>query len=232
VYVTDIAIQSDGKILVVGQFTSMYGNTACKYICRFSSAGVIDPSFVVGTSISYSTPALASINTIAINSANEIYIGGTFNAYQGTTRACLAKLTSTGSLITAFNASAIGTPVGCALPSVYKLLIQGTQLIIGGSFDSFNGNSSLRCFGRIDGTTAAPDLSFALYLGLGLCTDVREIVLHNSKIYVGASWTGYGSATHGKYFVLNSNGTVAFNTTVIMSGASSTAGITAILLIP
>jgi hypothetical protein len=229
--VNDITIQQDGKILVGGIFTSMYGNNSCKYLCRFTSTGVVDTSLNLGTSFTFSTPVLLSVETILSNSAGDIFVGGVFDTYQGVSRSGIVKMSSTGAINTTFNPGIIGIPIGCSVRSVYKIVYQGTQLLIGGSFNSFNGGGTPGGFARISDTTAAFDSSFTLYTPVGACPEVRHIVVKNNKIYLGTTYTQYGPSTKAKYYILNSNGTISTTTTVNITGGTGSA-IRAILLVP
>jgi hypothetical protein len=229
--VNDITIQQDGKILVGGVFTSMYGNNACKYLCRFTPAGVVDTSLNLGVSFTYSTPALLSVETVLSNSAGDIFVGGVFDTYQGVSRPGIVKMSSTGAINTIFNPGIIGPAIGCAARCVYKIVYQGTQLLIGGSFNSFNGGSTPGGFARISDATAAFDSSFTLYSPVGTCPEVRHILVKNNKIYLGCSYNQYGPSTKAKYYILNSNGTISTTTTVNISGNLGS-GIRATLLVP
>jgi hypothetical protein len=228
-----IAIQSDGKIVVGGKFTSMYGNNNCKYLCRFTSAGVIDTTLNVGTSfISTSAPLSTRIYKVLLTPTNEIFVGGVFTEYNGVLRNYIVKLSTTGSLITSFNPGTLSTQLGSGLTLVKDIAYQGTQLLVGGTFSSFNGGSTPGSFARINANTAAFDNSFNLYTPLGAVKSVAKILVQNNKIYIGTSYTGYGSSTKHLYYVLNSNGTIAFTTTVNITASGSQARIYSILLLP
>jgi hypothetical protein len=229
--VFDIAIQSDGKIVVGGAFTSMYGNTACKYLCRFTSAGLIDTSLNVGTSFTYTTQSLTLVSSLLLSPTGDIFAGGTFTAYQGTLRNAIVKLSSTGTLITAFNSGVVTDP-STGLAIVRDITYQGTQLLIGGGFSTFNGVSTPGGFARISDVTAAVDTSFTLYSPVGIVKDVHRILVKNNKIYLGSTYNQYGPSNKGKYYILNSNGTVNVTTTVNITGGGIGAYIQAILILP
>ena len=228
--VSTIAIQSDGKILAGGIFTSMYGNNACKYLCRFTSAGVIDTSLNVGTSFTYPTQSLAYVNSLLLSPTGDIFVGGTFTAYQGTARNIIVKLSSTGALITAFNAGAVTDP-STGLAVVRDITYQGTQLLIGGGFSTFNGAGTPGGFARISDVTAAVDASFTLYSPVGVATEVHKILVKNNKIYLGTTYNQYGPSNKGKYYILNANGTINTTTTVNITGGIGSY-IQAILILP
>ncbi|MEO6542230.1 MAG: delta-60 repeat domain-containing protein, partial [Ferruginibacter sp.] len=83
VYTT--AIQSDGKIIIGGDFTT-YNGTARIRIARLNSDGSLDAGFNPGTGANY------IINTTAIQSDGKIIIGGSFTAYNGTIRSRVARV--------------------------------------------------------------------------------------------------------------------------------------------
>jgi hypothetical protein len=223
--VSTIHVQDDGAVLVGGQFTSMYGNSACKYLCRFTSMGVIDTSFSVGSSFTYSTQSLTNIQSIKTirNSTGSIYVGGTFNAYQGTTRYNLLKLLPNGNLDTAFDPGILtfNTGGGCSsIPTVFDIQDQGNKLLIGGSFVTYAG-TTVDGFTRIDPVTAIRDSSFTINTSTGTCKYVRKIVVKNNRIYIGSSYTQFGGSTKSFYYVLESDGTVAFTTSVTLTGSAA-----------
>ena len=76
-----IKVQSNGKILVGGSFTS-YNGSSYNELIRLNSDGSIDTSFVVGTG--FNTPATA-VRTIEFNNPQKIVVGGEFASYNGTT---------------------------------------------------------------------------------------------------------------------------------------------------
>ena len=228
--VTTIAIQPDGKILAGGVFTSMYGNNACKYLCRFTSAGVIDNSLVLGTSFTYTTQSLTLVSSLLLSPTGDIFVGGTFTAYQGTARNIIVKLSPAGALITAFNAGAVTNP-STGLAVVRDITYQGTQLLIGGGFSTFNGAGTPGGFARISDVTAAVDASFTLYSPVGIVTEVHKILVKNNKIYLGTTYNQYGPSNKGKYYILNANGTINTTTTVNITGGMGSF-VEAILILP
>jgi hypothetical protein len=232
VTVFSIAIQSDGKILVAGAFDSMYGNTVnCKYVCRFLPTGVIDTSFSAGTSITNSIPQ-NYLHKVIVNSAGDIFIGGVFNAYQGTTRNCVAKLLPNGTLNTTFN---VGTIVfnGCNIAFVKPMAFQGSNLLFGGTLTTVNGTSTPGGLVRVNATTGAVDTSFNLYTPTTLgCPQTKAILVKNNRIYIGSTWTSYNISNKALYYVLDANGTPVFNTTVVITPTLIGSAVESILIMP
>lgn len=231
VSVNSIAIQNDGKILVAGAFDSMYGNTTnCKYICRFLPTGVIDTSFNPGASITSSTPQ-NNLYVVKVNAANDIFIGGSFTAYQGTARNCIAKLTSTGALNTTFNPGTLTFSGACTVAYVKDIEFQGSNIIFGGTISTYNG-TTVHGLVRVNAATAVIDPTFNLYVPtFSLCSRVSRIIVKNNRIHIGTTWTSYNTSNKALYYVLDANGTPAFNTTVVITTGTSSS-IDSILLMP
>lgn len=131
--ITAMAIQSDGKILIGGPFTSFNG-TAVNGIARLNSNGSIDNSFQSGLS------AGALVKVITIQSDNNILVGGSFLSYGGNAVGNIVRLLPNGNADPGFNA---GT--GANGP-VNAILVHPTEgkITIGGEFTLFNGTSQLR----------------------------------------------------------------------------------------
>jgi uncharacterized delta-60 repeat protein len=92
-YVYSCALQNDGKVVLVGAFTTINGIPRNK-IGRLDTNGSLDPSFDPGQS------ADGQINSISVFKNNNILIGGYFSNFAGVARKRLALLGPTGALIT------------------------------------------------------------------------------------------------------------------------------------
>jgi hypothetical protein len=233
VAVQGIAVQSTGRIVVGGAFDSMYGNTVnAKYICRFLPTGVIDTSFTPGASITNTTPQ-NNLNVLIVDSADNIFIGGSFGAYQGTARSCFAKLLPNGALDTIFNPGVILFSGGCIVPYVSCIALQGSNVLLGGTISTYNG-TPVPSFARVNGTTAVLDGTLNLYSPVvpSGCARVERIVVKNNRIHLGTTWSSYNISNKALYYVLDANGTPAFNTTVVITPGGSGSTINSILLLP
>jgi hypothetical protein len=76
--VTSIAIQSNDKIVCVGDFTSFNGTTT-NYVTRLNANGTLDTTFAENAG----AEANDSVNSLAIQSDGRIVIGGLFTAFAG-----------------------------------------------------------------------------------------------------------------------------------------------------
>ena len=152
-----IQIQSNGKILVAGNFSS-YNGTSVGAITRLNTDGTIDTSFSGGTGFN------AIVNDMILQSDGKIFVVGLFTTYNGTSIIGTARLNSDGTLDGTYSGQTV-VPVGggtqvCARQSTGKY-------IIAGSFSQFNGSSTsnrivrLNSNGSVD-TSFTPSISFTL----------------------------------------------------------------------
>lgn len=98
-YIYDVALQADGKIIIVGMFHHCNGYPA-NNIARLNSDGSFDSSFNIGSG----TDILSgwSISSVAVQSDGKILIAGIFTSYNGTPAKNIARLNPDGSIDTSF----------------------------------------------------------------------------------------------------------------------------------
>ena len=130
--VSALALQSDGSIFIVGQFTRY--NVAVvprNGIARINTDGGADTSFHSGSGASFDSEALA----LALQPDGKILIGGSFIEVNGVSRPGIARLNSDGTIDTSFNPGA-GAPDAAvevlALQPDGKILIGGFFVEVGG----------------------------------------------------------------------------------------------------
>ena len=130
-----LAVQTDGKIIVGGSFTSWNGTTTTR-IARLNSDGTLDTTFTTNTG----TGANSTVQSIAIQSDGKIVIGGVFTTFDGTDTRGLARLNSDGLLDTAFDTVIdFGTNDATTVAQVSTIAIQSDgKIVIGGIFTNFN----------------------------------------------------------------------------------------------
>jgi uncharacterized delta-60 repeat protein len=85
-YVGSVAVQSDGKILIGGGFTT-YNNTSRGGVARLNSDGSLDTGF-----LATGAGANGQVESVAVQSDGKILIGGRFTTYNGTSRGYVARL--------------------------------------------------------------------------------------------------------------------------------------------
>jgi uncharacterized delta-60 repeat protein len=122
---TQMLVQSDGKILAIGPFTT-YNGTSRTGILRINTDGTLDASFVT---------QVTDVKAMALQSDGKILIGGGFTSVNGVGKSYLARLLVGGGLDDTFT-----TVVGCC--TVYDLLIQSDgKIVIAGGFSGVDGFS-------------------------------------------------------------------------------------------
>ena len=182
------ATQSDGKIIVGGEFYSYNGEEA-NSIVRLNSDGTRDTSFnLTGGGISCTT-----IYDVVIASDGKLLLGGQFyNDQTGNYQACLSRLNSNGSKDASFN---VGTGFDISDSSVYSLILQSDgKIVVGGIFSTYQGspaNNILKLNG--DGSRDS-----SVNYGSGFNNYIDSIQLQSDgKLLVGGLFGQYNNQTAG-----------------------------------
>jgi uncharacterized delta-60 repeat protein len=160
-----IEIQLDGKIVLIGNFSSIGGVTANR-TARLNSDGTLDTAFVTNVGVG----ASSSVNSLAIQSDGKIIIGGIFTFFNQVAINRIVRLNSDGTRDTTFTTN---TGTG-ANNSVNALAVQPNgQILVGGIFTTFNGvtiNRIVRL--NSDGTR---DTAFTTNTGTGAASTITSI---------------------------------------------------------
>jgi uncharacterized delta-60 repeat protein len=194
--VREIIVQSNGKILIGGAFTS-YNNIPINRIARLNADGTLDTTLNAGTG------ANETISLIAIQPGGKIVIAGNFTSYNDTPIGKIAQLNSDGSLETAFlNPGGFGT--GAANVIFSTVLQPDGKILIGGDFFSYNGTTRNR-IARLnpDGT-----LDTTFNPGTGGNGRIYSIAVQtDGKILIGGTFTGFNGVSKNRITRLNADGT-------------------------
>jgi uncharacterized delta-60 repeat protein len=194
----DIKIQTDGKILVGGLFTS-YSGTTSRMLIRLNTNGDLDTSFNNG---GYGFDG--SIEELAVQNDGKIIAVGHFSAYNGTTARGIARLHADGSLDTGFNPGGFG--FFNSSNGVWSVDVQDDgRIVVGGFFISYNGTSRLG-FIRLN-SNGSIDRTFNY--GGGFNNYVETVkVQDDGKILVGGLFTTYSGYTSPYIIRLRKNGLI------------------------
>lgn len=191
--VTVIASQSDGKILVGGQFGG-YNDLATGSLVRVNEDGTIDGSFNAG-----GAGPLGAVQDIKILQNGKIFIAGDFIRYNGTITRHLARLHSDGTLDATFSSQNMPN-------SVYAIAIQNDgKILIGGAFLTYTGISR-KGIARLheDGSL---DTSFDPGTAFANSTVVYDLCLQpDGKILVGGAFTTFNEESSRSIVRLNADG--------------------------
>lgn len=211
------AIQSDGKILVCGSFTTWNGVAVARMV-RLNADGTRDTGFV-------SQIGNGSILCVVIQTDGNILIGGTFTSTvtPAGTVGCVTRISSSGSIDVTFNANVGSGASTQATVSTLALQPDG-KILVGGAFTSWSGTASIGRIVRLN-STGTRDTAFTTAVGTAVTSgSISALAIQSDgKILVGGNFTTWSSATVGRILRLNSDATrdTAFSTNN-GSGASGT----------
>jgi hypothetical protein len=177
-YVMCIGVQSTGKLIVVGLFSS-YNGTDCNCICRLNTNGSLDTSFVIGTG-----PDLP-IYGLLINSDDSLFIYGQFHQYDGHWAYHIALIADDGGYVTAFDST-----IGANADIVNACAGPASSIYVVGYFTTWGGASHVKIVQlELDGTVT-PSWSS----GTGFNSNVSFIKwLATGYLYACGSFTAYDS---------------------------------------
>lgn len=195
--VYSIAIQSDGKILIGGLFTS-YNSNNCNYIARLNSNGTFDSSFSIGTG------ANGQVNSIAIQSDGKILVGGNFSSFNGISKQRIVRLNSDGSIDNTFLSGSGLSSLGQT--ELSSIIVQpDNKIVLCGSFTSYNGNN-IKNLVRLNGDgTIDPTFN----IGVGPNGEIVTMAIQvDGKIVLGGFFTSYNGIVKNRIVRLNGDGTL------------------------
>ena len=200
--VTSVALQSDGKIVVGGYFSSYNGNP-CNNIVRLNTDGTFDNSFNLGSgfTVNYNgIPESAVIHDIAIQGDDKIIASGDFDNYDGTTVYRIARLNPDGTFDNTFDPG----PETSGEFNTIGLQSDG-KIVVAGSCQSCNGTSSNNIL-RLN-TDGSTDTSFNP--GTGFNGTVFQLdIQSDDKIVVGGGYTFFDGSPRKYISRLNADGTL------------------------
>jgi uncharacterized delta-60 repeat protein len=207
--VYDVELQSNGKILVGGFFSSYSGVSSGK-IVRLNVNGSIDNTFTAGTGFNN------TVWVIKVQTDGKILVGGNYTQYNGNPHSYLIRLNSDGSVDNSFN-------TGLGLNAqVYDIILQsdGKKIILG-DFTTVNGNSHVRIVrlnddGSIDNTFNS---------GTGFNGTTYSGLLDGTKLVVVGAFFEYNGQTNRQIVRLNTDGSID-NTFVSNGGFNRFSGLT------
>lgn len=204
-----IVTQSDGKILVGGDFT-VYNGVSSSGIVRLFPSGGIDPDFYTGSGFTGVTTDI--VNSIAVQSDGKILVGGNYTSYSGSATNRIVRLTPSGTIDLDFN-------VGAGLGAAPFAILQQTdgKIVVGGNFTTYSG-STRNFIVRIN-PSGSIDSDFNIGT-LGFNGTVRSLYLQSDgKIVVKGQFRTYSGSTEPNYdglIRLNPSGTI--DTTFVNRG--------------
>jgi len=178
VYAT--VVQTDGKIVIGGDFTTLAPNGGAtvtrRHIARLNPDGSVDESF--------NPNADARVLTLALQSDGKILAGGVFTTIGGQTRNHIARLDPSSGLADAFDPN--------ANLDVNAIVVQPDgNILVGGNFTGLGPNGGTTVLReRIARVNEDGMLDSAFGLDIGANNAVFAIALHpNGTVMVGGLFT-------------------------------------------
>ena len=170
--VNAVAIQTDGKLLVGGDFSTVHGTNRAG-IARLNADGSLDNSFNPAAGIS-------GVSSIALQPDGKVLIGVGSYVVSGTNRFGIARLNANGSLDSSFNP-------GTGALGVSSVALQANgKVLIGGDFTTVNGTNR----NRIARLNANGSLDLSFNPGTGADGLVRSIALQaDGNVLMGGDFT-------------------------------------------
>jgi len=190
-----LAIQSDGRILVGGEF-SRFSGAARNRITRLLPDGSPDPAFTPGTG------ADGDVFAIALQNDGRILLGGSFLSFSGNPRKSVVRLNANGSVDTNFVPADLNGDVRAvaALPD--------GKILVAGRFTTAAGQGR----GRIARLNANGSLDTGFDPGTGADNHVRCLALQpDGKILIGGHFTMFNGVERSRIVRLETNGAVDLN---------------------
>jgi uncharacterized delta-60 repeat protein len=188
-----LTVQSDGKLLLGGAFSSVNG-TARLRLARLNSNGGVDTTFNPGGG------ATGTVLALAVQANGQVLAGGEFLTFDSTARPYLARVGSNGALDASFNPGAGASSAVLAL----KLAADG-KAWLGGDFLRLNGlirNGVGRL--HVDGTVDA-----AFDPGPGPNSTVLALALQaDGRAVMGGLFTEYRGISRSGVARVNTDGSL------------------------
>lgn len=200
-----VAVQADGKVVAVGEFTT-YNGIATNRIARLNSDGSLDATFALGGGLN------GTAHAILLQTDGKIVIGGSFTAYNGNTANGIARLSATA----VFDGS---LTIGAGFNQAVKTLALQSdgKILAGGDFTTFNGIAANRIVRlSANGTSDAGFVSGNGFAAAVHCLAIQE----DGKILVGGDFDNYNGTAAQKLTCLLPSGVIdtAFDTSTGFNG--------------
>lgn len=189
-YVSSLALQPDGRLLVGGDFTTLAGSPRT-YLGRLLTSGALDPTFAPYTPAS---PAGMSVSKVLVQPDGQVLVSGTFNLRgAGFSNQRIVRLNgSTGQYDSSFEYT---LPTPDTSPSTILLQPDG-YVLVGGYGPSYRRAAMLARLkpdGTADGSFAGLESTFT--------SELNTLALDNAgRIYAGGMFqNGPGNAFVRRY---------------------------------
>jgi hypothetical protein len=179
--VKTIAVSPTGsRIYVGGAFTTVDGQARTRLAAFETATGAL--------AANWRPSAASTVNALGVGPDGSVYLGGSFGTINSTSRLRLGAVRGDTGVLLPWNASA-----GAA---TYSIAVAGGKVFVGGTFESLNGDTTIRAVGTLDAVTGAtvpfPAGSVMPARTPACYSVIRDIVVSGGIAYFGAEGTGGG----------------------------------------
>lgn len=207
-YVRAIAFQSDGKILIGGDFNFVTGTGSASAVtssglARLNADGTVDPAFHNVPFFKVNSP----VRSIAVQPDGKIVVAGYFTSFDSVPRSYMVRLNSDGTQDNSFTALPNNQVEDVKLQSDGKMIIAGSFTQVQGT--AIRGVARLNSDGTLDSTfvpnannAAAPNGSSG-----GLFPVYQIVIQSDNKIVVNGGPLKFADEWHRGVVRLNTDGT-------------------------
>lgn len=193
-HVYSVAVQSDGKILAGGNFTT-YNSVTKNYIVRVNSDASVDESFAT-------TGFNNIVYKILLSTDDKIFVGGKFNKYNNVTKNGIVKINEDASIDESFT---IGSGTNNIVRNI--LILNDKKMLLGGDFTVYAG--TMRNFIVKINENGTIDTSFNPGKGFGQSTTSFQ-QQSDGKLVIGGSYVVFNNNVKHYLSRINSDGTLDY----------------------
>jgi len=186
-YVNAMTVQSDGKLLLAGQFDQFNGS-ARSNVVRLNVDGSVDTGFVPPVLTSFSTYKLPEVFAVKRQADGKILIGGYFQGYgsNGDAAPGLLRLNSDGSADSSFVPSALGNTGGEVRAIAFDA---DGKIILGGGFQVLEGTRFFNYFVRLNADGSRDTSLEPTFSGSQVTqSQVTQLLVSGTRILVGGDF--------------------------------------------
>jgi uncharacterized delta-60 repeat protein len=189
--VNSITLQSNGKLVIGGYFTSVNG-TNRSHMARLNADGSLDTAFSTATDF--------AVRSVALQTDGKLIMGGNFTTVNGVSRFGVARLQSDGILDTTFDT------VSGASNQINAVCVQANGKVLLGSESSILGFVNWKGLIRLN-TNGTPDSAFHSFTGIdGPVNSVA--VQRDGKALISGAFTSINGTNRNRIARLNVDGTL------------------------
>ncbi|GAA4371571.1 T9SS type A sorting domain-containing protein [Hymenobacter koreensis] len=221
-FIAAMALQPDGKIVIVGGFTA-YNNAPAFMIARLNPNGTLDPSFTYS-----GIGSVRQMSAVALQPDGKILVGSGMSLQGQPETGGIVRLNADGTRDASFN---VGTGAGSTGAFIRSILVQADgKIVAGGTFTTFNGQSANGIV-RLN-ANGSTDAGFAVGAGATNATSgstVRTIVQQpDGKLLIGGDFTEFNGVTSPRLVRLELTGAV--DNSLALGAGFNSGGVFSLLL--